>query len=124
MQVNNIQTITAIEQDGFNVRTLTIICKILNPTEKFDLENAVKESVKEYLHTQSGKRTYLYNGKCFNWADFAVNVPNEINQKHGFETIDSTLSDIIVNWDEHLADDADVQEFWGDKLEEDDDDDN
>lgn len=102
MIVNDIQNITAIEQDGLNVRTITITCKILN--RNIDLKQAIKHAVTQYLKTPDGQRTYEYNCSCFNWADFATNVPNEINKEHGFEIIEPTLSDIIVNWDENLAD--------------------
>ena len=34
-------------------------------------------------------------------------MPNEFCEKYGFKKIDSgTLSDITVDWDEHLVDDA------------------
>lgn len=119
MIVNDIQTITAIEKDGLNIRTFNIKCKILKPSPNFDLQDAVKQAVRQYLHTPDGRRTYIQNMKCFNWADFAVHVPNKINKLHGFEIIESALNDIIVDWDEHLADDTDIQEFWGDKLNKD-----
>lgn len=102
MITNNIQNITAIEQDGLNVRTITITCKILN--HNIDLKQAIKHAVTQYLKTPDGQHTYEYNCGCFNYADFATNVPNEINKEHGFEIIEPTLSDIIVNWDENLAD--------------------
>lgn len=119
MTTNNIQIITAIERGGLNVRILTIPCKILDPDPNFDLKEAIKQAIQQYLHTPNGKTTYLYNNKCFNWADFVTNVPNEINRQYGFETIGSTslLSDIIVDWDEHLADDAELQDFWGNTLD-------
>lgn len=119
MIVNDIQTITAIERDGLNIRTLTIICKVLKPKPDFNLQEAIKQAIRQYLHTPDGKNIYIYNGECFNWADFATNVPNEINKLYGFEKIESVLNDIVVDWDEHLADDADLQEFWEDKLDED-----
>lgn len=70
-----IQTIVAIECDGWDVRTLTINFNV--PNKDFDLVAAVKLAATDYCKTDEGKRVYIYNCWNFNWADFAMSVPNE-----------------------------------------------
>lgn len=117
MIVNNIRTITAIERNEFNIRTLTITCKILKPCPDFNLQKAIRQSIHQYLCTPDGRNIYICNGEYFNWKDFATHVPNEINRLYGFETVKSTLNNIVVDYDEQLANETDLQKFWGDNLD-------
>lgn len=36
-------------------------------------------------------------------------VPNSFCEKYGFKKIDSALSDIVVDWDEHIVDDFELE---------------
>ena len=94
--------ITAIEQDGFDYRTLNIELEILD--ESIDVIEACKEAAREFVATEEGLKTYLSNCECFNWADFELYVPNEICERHGFRKIDTETSNAQVNWDEQLTD--------------------
>lgn len=109
----NTQTIIATERDGMNVRTIAIVYEVIREDPDFDLKEAVKAAVKDYLHTIEGKRVYEYNQECFNWADFEANVPNELCEQYGFRKVETMFSDIEVDWDEHLVDDEDFEKFWG-----------
>lgn len=111
MHTNNIRVITVIELNGLEANTITIVCKILNTKEDFDLETAMKAATQEYLHTENGKEVYEYNCKYFDYSDFVTYVPNDICRNHGFEMI-TTQADIIANWDEQLADEFEFDEFW------------
>lgn len=97
-----LRTITAIERDGFNVRTLTMVFEV--PAKDFDLKAAVMAAATEYCKTKEGRETYSHNCGNFNWADLEMNVPNEICERHGFRMVDTMLSDIEVDWDEQLVD--------------------
>ena len=103
-----LQTINAIERDGFEVRVLSILFDV--PDKDFDLLKAAKLAATEYCKTAKGKRTYEYNCSQFNWADFEMSIPNEFCEKYGFKKVDSALADIIVDWDEHLVDDCALEE--------------
>ena len=61
-----IEMIIATEQDGLKTRTIAIPCKIHIGNPNFSLADAVRNAVKEYLHTEEGKETYEYNCRCFN----------------------------------------------------------
>ena len=111
--MENIRTIIATEHDGTDTRTLVINIRILDgDPQSFDVKDAVTKAVHEYLCTEEGKEVYDHNCEGFNWADFESNVPNEICHRHGFEKVESTTSDLEVDWDEHLADDGALNEFW------------
>lgn len=99
-----IKTITAIECDGMDVRTLTITLKIFDST--IDIKSAIKNACNDYVKTREGLETYRYNCDLFNWADFESNVPNSICRRYGFEKIDSVVSEEDVNWDEQLIDES------------------
>lgn len=99
-----LQTITAIERDGFNVRVLTITLDV--PNKEFNTRQAIIDACTEFVSTEPGRSVYKYNCGNFNWADFDMSVPPEICEKHGFKKIRSDLGDIEVNWDEHLVDDG------------------
>jgi hypothetical protein len=102
-----LRNVVAIERDGLDFRTLTIVFEV--PDDAFDLVEAVKKASTEYCQTEEGIATYRYNCHSFNWADFAMSVPNEICEKYGFKkVVDGILSDIEVNWDEELADESQI----------------
>ena len=105
-----LRTITAIERDGWDLRTLTIVFEV--PNEAFDLVEAVKKASTEYCQTEKGRDTYEYNCHSFNWADFTMSVPNEICEKYGFKiVVEGILSDIEVDWDEELVDGSQLPEL-------------
>lgn len=99
-----LQTVVAIERDGFDVRVLSIVFEV--PSADFNLLKAVEAAAADYCRTQEGKKQYEYNCSSFNWADFEMSVPNEFCEKYGFKKVDSALSDIVVDWDEQLVDDS------------------
>lgn len=101
-----LRTITALERDGFDVRVLVLNFEV--PDEKFDLMAAVKAAALEYCQTDDGKRTFDYNCRYFNWADFEMHVPNEICERHGFSVLASPVADLVVDWDEQLVDETEV----------------
>lgn len=113
-RMNNIRTIVATEHDGMETRSLVINIHVLDETQasSFDIKSAVKKATHDYLCTKEGKEVFDYNCGGFNWADFESNVPNEYCRKYGFEKIESCASDLEVNWDEHLADDQALNQFW------------
>ena len=101
-----LRTIIALEQDGLDVRVLALNFEV--PNAAFNLKAAIKAACTEYCQTESGKATYEYNCHSFNWADFAMSVPAEICEKHGFKVIQSDTTDEVVNWEEELVDDSDI----------------
>ena len=103
-----IRTVVAVERDGLDSRILTLLFEV--PGDDFNLEYWVRKAATDYCLTKIGRETYDYNCNYFNWADFASSVPNEFCRKYGFEKIDSCLSDIIVDWDEHLVDDSQIED--------------
>ena len=100
-----LRTIIALEQDGLDIRVLALNFEV--PSVNFNLKAAVRAACAEYCQTEAGKATYHYNCNSFNWADFAMSVPADICEKHGFKVIQSDVADEIVNWDEELVDDID-----------------
>lgn len=84
MNTTQLQTITVIERDGTNFRSFSLTCHILSDPAHFDLHQAVKNAVHEYLQTPEGQQTYEYNCHCFNWADFEQYVSNDICKKIWF----------------------------------------
>lgn len=96
-----IKSITAIERDGFNVRTLTVECEV--PNKDFNLLDAIKLACSSFIKTEEGKAVYEYNCGCFNLADFQVNVPNSICEKFGFRKISEAYSEDDIDWDEDLV---------------------
>lgn len=103
-----LQTVVAIERDGRDFRSLAITFDV--PYKEFNIVTAVKAAATDYCKTTDGKNVYDYNCQQFNWADFEVNVPNEICERYGFKKVDSVLGNIEVNWDEHLVDDSKLDE--------------
>lgn len=103
---NKIQTIVAVERDGLNVHAVAINLNILSEDQAFNVRQAVIDACTEFVQTEAGKRTYDYNCRNFNWADFESDVPNEICRKHGFEKLESFFDAMEVDWDEHLVDDT------------------
>lgn len=103
-----LRTVVATERDGLDIRVLTLQFNV--PNEDFDLRNAVCKAATDYCKTPDGKRIYEYNSLDFNWADFAVNVPQEFCERYGFQIIDSTAPDIEVDWNEQLVDDSEIED--------------
>lgn len=101
-----LRTIVAVEHDGVEVRVLALNFEV--PSASFDLKTAVKAACTEYCKTEQGLATYRYNCSSFNWADFAMSVPNEICEKYGFKLLQSEVSDEDVDWDEELVDPNDI----------------
>jgi hypothetical protein len=95
-----IQAVTAREQDGMDVRLLTIMFEV---DDGVDLMEAVRKASEEYIRTEAGRAAMNYSGGSFNWADFDMYVPNEICEKYGFRKMDGCLSQ-ETSWDEQLID--------------------
>lgn len=104
-----LKTIVAIERDGLDVRVLALNFEV--PNAEFDIKTAVKAACTEYCQTEAGRATYAYNCSSFNWADFAMSVPTEICEKHGFKLIRSDVADEEVDWDEELVDECALCSF-------------
>lgn len=103
-----LKTVVAIERDGFDIRTLTLHFDV--PSKDFDLISAVKNAATDYCKTVEGKKTYEYNCRSFNWADFAMHVSNNFCREHGFEVLELICSDIEVDWDEQLVDESEIED--------------
>lgn len=103
-----LRTVVAIGRDGLDFRVLTLQFDV--PSKEFDLKDAVCKAATDYCKTPDGKRTYDYNCSFFNWADFAMSVPQDFCEKYGFKRVDSVVSDIEVDWDEQLVDDTQIRE--------------
>ena len=95
--IHMIKNITAVERDGFDIRTLTVSFEV--PDENFDILSAISKAVADYIKTDAGRQTYEHNCECFNLADFNTSVPNEFCEKYGFKKIDSLTQDIEIDWD-------------------------
>jgi hypothetical protein len=73
-------------------------------------EKAMRDAIKEYLLTDSGKKMIRYSCDDYNWGDAVNSVDNEIWEKHGIKikydnqeyTISGEIIDITVNQDEIL----------------------
>ena len=103
-----LRTVVAIERDAMDVRVLTLQFDV--PNAAFDLKDAVRKASTDYCKTPDGKGIYEYNCSYFNWADFAMSVPQEFCEKYGFKRIDSVVGDIEVDWDEQLVDDSQLED--------------
>lgn len=101
-----LKTLIAIERDGLDIRAIALNFEV--PDEKFNLRAAVRAACTEYCKTEQGRNTYEYNCSSFNWADFAMSVPAEICEKHGFKVMRSDVMDEEVNWDEELVNPEDI----------------
>ena len=97
-------TIMAVERDGLDVRTMTIPIQIND--ESIDIQEAVQKACTFYANTEEGRRTFEYNCRSFNWADFESEVPNDICRKFGFEKV--YQKDLTVDWDEQLVDESEL----------------
>lgn len=102
--MKKMQNIVAIEQDGLDTRVMVIPCEILSDNPKFDLTDAAKKAAAHYLKTEEGQLVYEYNNACFNWGDFAAEVPNEICMIHGFRKEKESINNIVCDWNEQLDD--------------------
>ena len=105
--------ITVTEHDGMDTRCFVLRLGIdeaaLEPN-KDSIREAVIKACTEYVQTEEGKKTYEYNCGCFNWADFESEVPNSICEKYGFAKRNSSDESFEVDWDEHLVDDAELDD--------------
>ena len=119
-----LRNITAIERDGFEVRTLTAIFEV--PEESFDLLGAICRAATDYCKTEEGQAIYEYNCSNFNLADVVMSLPNDFCRKYGFCKIDDIPADIIVGWDDQFVyeneldgghDDADRHLLNGDVMQ-------
>ena len=99
-----IKQITAVERNGFNVRTMTVTCDV--PEAGFDLLNAIKKASEEFVKTGAGKMVLEYNCGYFNLADFESSVPNEICEKYGFQKLDVCYAEEDIDWDMSLVEGA------------------
>ena len=70
--------------------------------EVFDVEQAFRDAVDEFLETDSGNKIVEYNGGDFNWGDAVLNIPDFIWKNHGLIPLDTTAS-VSVNHDENLS---------------------
>ena len=86
----------------------TFVMRVRLLREPLDVEDAMFEAVKAYIHTEDGFRSYDANGERFNWYDCQF-IPNEICRKCGFEIIRSEIheNDYFVNGGENLIFDRD-----------------
>lgn len=103
-----LKVITAIERDGFDIRTLTLKFDI--PSKNFDLVSAIINAATDFCKTEEGKEVYEHNCNNFNWADFAMHVSNEFCRKYGFEMLDVMCEDMVVDWDEQLVNECEIEE--------------
>ena len=101
-----IRTIVALDSDGFDGRVLVLNFEV--PNREFDLKAAVKKATLDYCLTEEGKTVYSGNCHCFNWADFAAEVPEAICRKHGFKLIPSPDAEEIVDLHEQLVEESEV----------------
>lgn len=104
-----LQTVVAIERDGLDFNALALCFEV--PDKDFDLVAAVRAAAAEFCNTKEGRKVYEGNCDAFNWADFAMYVPAELCEKHGFKMVQSELSDIIVDWDEYLVEEEEEESY-------------
>lgn len=76
---------------------------------KIDLKTAIQNACTEFIQTPTGNQIYQANNQTFTWTDFILHVPNNINQKHGFQVSRFTLERILdttpytqVDWFDNL----------------------
>ena len=98
------KTLTAIERDGMDVRLLTMVFEI--PDKDFDLIDALKKAVADYVATDEGKATLDYNCGCFNLADIDSSLPRKFCEKYGVKILDSVLAEDDIDWDCNFAPDS------------------
>ena len=100
--MKKIQNIIAIEQDGMDTRAIVIPCELLSDNPDFDLMDAVKKATAHFLRTDAGYSVYEENNACFNWGDFAAEVPNEICMIYGFRKEEEGVCNVIRDLNEQL----------------------
>lgn len=110
-----LQTIIAIEQDGLDTRAIALNFEV--PNKQFDLKKAVMTAATEFCKTKEGRKMYDYNCSYFNWADFAMSVPNEFCLRFGFSKVDDALADLMVNWDEQLVNESELENAMDEHFE-------
>lgn len=64
---------------------------------------AVKAACREFFETSQGKESLERNNGCFNWVDFANEVPAPICEKHGFNISNIIEIDDTVDAYEQLS---------------------
>ena len=64
---------------------------------------AAKAACEEFLETSQGKESLEHNNGCFNWVDFANEVPTSICEKHGFSISNIVEIDDTVDAYEQLC---------------------
>lgn len=97
-------TLTAVERDGLHLRLLTLVFEI--PRKGFNLIEALKAAVTDYIATDEGKATLEYNCGCFNLADIASSLPREFYDQYGINILDSILTQDDIDWDYNFAPDS------------------
>ena len=98
-----LRTITAIEREGMDVLSLTMVFEVANT--EFDLIAAAMAAATDDCKTAEGCEIFSRNRESFNWADLDMYVPNKICEKHGFKKVDSCLSE-VVDWNGQLVDES------------------
>ena len=98
------RTIIVVEHDGLETREFSMTFEV--PSKEFDLVAAIRDVATDYCKTPEGASVFSYNCNNFNWADFETYVTNELCERHGFRRTGSAISDITVDWDEQLVDEA------------------
>lgn len=96
-------TLTAVERDGLDLHLLTLVFEI--PHKGFNLIDALKAAVADYIVTDEGKATLEYNCGCFNLADIDSSLPRKFCEKYGIKILDSVLTQDDVDWDCNFATD-------------------
>ena len=102
--------INAKDQDGMNVRNTLIFVDLLLDMDQDTFLNAVKKACTAYCKTKEGADTYQHNCKCFNWGDLLFNIPNDFLKDFGFQIANSDVSEIEVDFNEHLVIDDDLED--------------
>lgn len=74
-----------------------------------DVEQAMRNAVKEFLETDEGKKAIVFTSQNFNWGDAVTHVPEELWVKHGLKFQQVKSVDIFVNQDEILCADDDFK---------------
>lgn len=63
---------------------------------------AMRAAAAEYAGTPASKADDTVARGCFNWGDFVNGVPDAICIKHGFRVVDTFVTHLVVDHDEHI----------------------
>ena len=115
---------TIIANESCNDNVFVLELEVFD--KSINIFEAIKKACEEYVKTEEGYRTYLFNCESFNWGDFATYVPNQICEKYGFRQIDCNHADSLVDLNEQIAEpyfivngiDWDIDECEEDDFEE------